>query len=998
MAATIFINYHFPFTNWRIWSAKSLTNRGLGVLHKSLALVGATCSLIYNLFIFYVTCLISVQLFAYLCPPLTRITRPLKDENTITIEKMDVKERASEQVTTATFMDMEPGVTETQPEYHDPLREQVYTTQTEIQNFLSRPIKLATETWNVGSPLRLTFIDPWGDFIRNARVKEKVAHFKLMNFDMNIKVVINGTPFHYGRALVYYTPLPMYDDVNDYAFTGLTNDLFTLNTQKPHFFINPTECQGGEMVLPFFYPKANIDIVSNDITNGVGLLQIDSINDLKHANGASDPITITVYGWASNVKLGVATQRTYDNVDINPGLVQERADEYGMGPISKPATALASIAERLKDAPILGPYATATQIGANALAKVASIFGYSRTPILTTSVYRPNTKGSFATSNQEDDVAKLSLDCKQELSIDPRIFGRDGQDELDILSIATRQSYLATFPWRVNASEETLLWNAYVTPSIHRSGNSETSGHIPHYYTALSFACLPFEYWRGSMLYRFQVVCSKYHRGRLRFVWDPVGLDNSLTESPDYNTAQQIIVDISETTDFVIKIGWGADTSFLEMDSVFSPSQSYFGTGPLRYTTSSHVEGTRLPDMNGILRVYVVNELSVPGEVNNDIEINAYVSAGDDFELAVPTSDKLSRLLLMSPERVQQPQNTNPFSALRREDVLERADDSNPTEMASTLEQPNNTTPDATVGTAINTADKTPLIHYGEVFRSFRSLLKRYSTHEKIRFGLEDNEESYNLISRPSFPYFPSFTYKVDDPPNEFSPVIQAPDNDGWDEQYRVFTSPTLMGYLGTAFVGWRGSTRWYIDVSNKEALLDSITVSRDSFNTVYNAVLSAGGYPGITTYGFYEYMYDIIAQLPGFDGVTVQIPDINPSVTFDVPFYSRFRFAPSRWLQNFSAGDTVTPNYGIWRRDPCFWMPSWVLKVLYFPSSGAAQAFGQPASATSMVSAGDDFNFVFYIGPPPLYEDISAPVNPAVDSPMARLKRMKNKESVTEI
>jgi hypothetical protein len=276
-----------------------------------------------------------------------------------------------------------------------------------------------------------------------------------MNFDMHIKIVVNGTPFHYGRAICYYTPLAMYDNINDYAFTGPNTDQLTLNTQKPHVFINPTTCEGGEMVLPFFYPRANVDITSLDITDGLGLLQIDSINTLKHANGATDPVTVTVYGWAENVKLGVATQQTYDSLIIPPPIsaseVEERADEYGMGPISKPASALASIASKFKTAPVLGPYATATQIGANALSRVASIFGYSRTPILTTSVYRPNTKGSFATSNQEDDVAKLSLDCKQELSIDPRIFGRNGEDELDILSIASRQSFLDTFLWQVGS-------------------------------------------------------------------------------------------------------------------------------------------------------------------------------------------------------------------------------------------------------------------------------------------------------------------------------------------------------------------------------------------------------------------------------------------------------------------------------------------------------------------------------------------------------------------
>lgn len=923
-------------------------------------------------------------------------TKDLTKEKLISIERKDVGERATEQTATVTFMDDRPGATEAPPEFLDPLRDQVYDSCTEIQKFLSRPIKLDTEIWAVGSTLRFVFIDPWGQFIRNPRVAQKVAHYKLMNFDMHIKVVVNGTPFHYGRAICYYTPLPMYDNLNDYALTGSTVDQLTLNTQKPHIFINPTTCEGGEMILPFFYPKANVDITSTDITAGLGVLSIDSINNLKHANGAGDPVTVTVYGWAENVKLGVATQQTYDSLIPPPPLssleVEERADEYGMGPISKPASALASIASKFKNAPVLGPYATATQIGANALSKVASIFGYSRTPILSTSVFRPNTKGSFATSNQEDDVCKLSLDCKQELSIDPRIFGRDGEDELDILSIATRQSYLDTFPWGVGKAEEELLWNTFVHPMVHRVGLPEVSGHIPHYFTAASFASLPFSNWRGSMTYRFQVVSSKYHRGRLRFVWDPVGLDAG---APEYNTLQQVIVDISETTDFVIRIGWGADTTFLEMDTPFQPSNAnYFGTGPLINKTSAH-DRYRLPDMNGVLRVYVVNELAVPrSDINNDIEINVYVSAGDDFELAAPSSEWLSQLLLMSPERARVAKPNSLFT-LRRSEVQERADDSNITEMASTLEQPVNTSPDTTLGQLHDLDDKNPLIHFGEVFRSFRSLLKRYNEHEFIYLRADDGATSFNIISRPAFPFMPSFTYKADDPPYEFAIPIQGPTDTGWDGEYMVFALPTLMSYLGTAFVGWRGSTRWYIGVDVSEAISSSFVVSRAAFNTVYNAFLNTAPPQPSSSFEYSQYLYDVESQTPGHDGVMVQLPAINNSVTFDLPFYSRFRFAPSRWLQNFKPGDSSFPNYGIWAEDPCFWMPSWVFKATYNPAKS-----NLAPNLTTMVSAGDDFNFVFYIGPPPLYQDISAPGPPqtASDSPLARLKRMKTTESETAI
>jgi hypothetical protein len=313
--------------------------------------------------------------------------------------------------------------------------------------------------------------------------------------------------------------------------------------------------------------------------------------------------------------------------------------------------------------------------------------------------------------------------------------------------------------------------------------------------------------------------------------------------------------------------------------------------------------------------------------------------------------------------------------------------------MASAPEPPENTTADTTVGELHEIGDKNPLIHFGEVFRSFRSLLKRYNTHEIIGIYAQNAATSYNIIARPSFPFLPTFTYKAD-LTEDFVIPVEAPAV--WGDSARVFAVPTLMGYLGTAFVGWRGSTRWYISVDVPNTIDSEFIVSRADNSAVYSAFYDA--YPsGLTEYEYLDFVTKFAGVNPGHDGVIVQIPQINNSVTFDLPFYSRFRFAPSRWLQNFKPANNF---YGTWNDDACFWMPSWILKTTYNPAGSNIA----PRLHT-MVSAGDDFNFVFYIGPPPLYLDIPPPAPPGNisatsgnDSPLPRLKRTKLNESVTEI
>jgi hypothetical protein len=44
-------------------------------------------------------------------------------------------------------------------------------------------------------------------------------------------------------------------------------------------------------------------------------------------------------------------------------------------------------------------------------------------------------------------------------------------------------------------------------------------------FAACGAAAMPFKYWSGSMKYRFQVVCSAFHRGRIAVVYDPQWID-----------------------------------------------------------------------------------------------------------------------------------------------------------------------------------------------------------------------------------------------------------------------------------------------------------------------------------------------------------------------------------------------------------------------------------------------------------------------------------------
>jgi len=184
------------------------------------------------------------------------------------------------------------------------------------------------------------------------------------------------------------------------------------------------------MILPFFYYKNSLNITSS-YWRDMGALTIRSINTLKHANGAADTASVSVFCWAEDVYLNVLTSVESTSLVPQAGSEIEQANSKGF--ISGPATALAGAANVLSNVPIIAPYARATETAASGIAGAAKILGFSRpnqtvapTPLL------PTLTSSMATTTVQDRSDKLTVDDMQELTIDSRIAGISPEDPFNI--------------------------------------------------------------------------------------------------------------------------------------------------------------------------------------------------------------------------------------------------------------------------------------------------------------------------------------------------------------------------------------------------------------------------------------------------------------------------------------------------------------------------------------------------------------------------------------
>lgn len=481
-----------------------------------------------------------------------------------------------------------------------------------IDGFLNRPLLISSFEWAVNESLDIS-LNPWSLFYENNQVLRRMANFKLLRSKLHVRFLVNGNQFYYGRALASYRPIHTRD--LSYRYSDQTTADIIEMSQRPSVMLDPTDSTGAMMDLPFFWMNNALNIPKREWEE-MGIINLVDMVPLRHANGSTDSITISVFAWATDVNLSQPTSK----VPVN----QSEFD----GPISGPASKVARAAGYLKNAPLIGSYAKATEIGAGALAGLAKTFGFSKPPITdhyTIVADRP--QQGTTTANMRTAPMPLSLDVKKEVTIDPRTTGLSGTDELEFKYLAQRNSFLNVFNWEPSSVSGELLYNYRVTPLLHQRDENQNIHMLP-----MGFAALPFQYWRGTLIYSFDVVASQYHKGRLRITFDP-----EYQATNETNVNRQVIVDISNTKNIQICVGWGQGTTYLQVGE-------FFVDGEHQKTVYSFPKS----NCNGVLSVFVLNQLTTPSDSIDPISIISHVRAGEDFEVAGPT-DKIAQNYTLLP-------------------------------------------------------------------------------------------------------------------------------------------------------------------------------------------------------------------------------------------------------------------------------------------------------------------------------------------------------------
>jgi len=736
-----------------------------------------------------------------------------------------------EQATTVSYMDDNPGTSLTYNPITDSSFYNNYTSGVELGEFLSRPVLIKTQTWTEGTPFDTAFF-PWTLYFNDTRIRKKLDNFSLLSCNLKVKAMINASPFYYGCAIMAYQPLTTFNPSTIVNVSTYDDDLVPLS-QRPHIWLYPQCNQGGEMTLPFFNQRNWLRVQQIGDFNDMGSMTLREVVALQSANSvAGAGVTIQVYAWAEDVRVtaptvGLALQSREE-------YILQAKDEYMYtGPVSAPASAVSRATKILGSLPLIGSYMTATSALAGKFATVASWFGFTNTPVISDVMpFKSLAFHSMASSEIGQPMEKLTIDPKNELTVDPKVVGLSSDDEMMITPFIQRESYVKSFPWVATDAIDKIIFAGRVVPEY-----SAISG-IFRQSTPIAHISHMFKFWRGDIIYRFRFICSKYHRGRVRITWDPSG--DIIADAVSSSVAFNKIVDITKDADIEIRVPYMQALPWLQ--TLPNLQTEFYGDSTFPYNRDSRFD-------NGNITVRVFTSQTSP-VASAPIQMIVSIRAADNFEFAAP---------------LDVPQNTSIFSLQSTDELLY------------------DTPSQVSAGNNDSYADENRfLINMGENIKSFRQLLRRHSLVRISDIGADVGSRFKQMrYVRSRFPIAYGYDANgIDSAKGTTVPGSNFPFN-------YVFTVP--FNWLAPCYIGMRGASHWQfnwaspVPIPSLRARRTNETRNASEYKVI--TTIASGGTSSNTPYQFMQ-----MGTNAGACGQSVTNQQTQTSLAVSVPMYNQYR------------------------------------------------------------------------------------------------------------
>jgi hypothetical protein len=378
-------------------------------------------------------------------------------------------------------------------------------TQFSIAKFLERPRRVAVGVSGSGMQSALRT-----NFMLTTEVAKVMGGWKLCRGDTRIIVSYTGNPNVLGLYRLWFVPFPSQTNYSLSSFDPgfMASDPLALGSseQLPHLDLDLSMAQTMEISLPYFANQEYLAMNDIDwVMYGQPVIRAES------AFGLTPPvITIEVFMSMHNVSL---------NVVMPQGEIIPQGDAYA----SRSLHFMADFAQRVEQG---GAFISSVT---RALASGAQALGYSRPLVEPVDIRVVRSVGNMSLmSGQPVFGQTMASDPAQSRDMNKASYPSIDTVDDDLRSIRRK--------WGLQRT----IWNPEqlidVDPSFLSSEFQKTTGQLVT--TPLLYQALAFEWWRGSIDYRIQVISSPLIRVRMGVVVVPplAAVPAAFPTSGDYIT------------------------------------------------------------------------------------------------------------------------------------------------------------------------------------------------------------------------------------------------------------------------------------------------------------------------------------------------------------------------------------------------------------------------------------------------------------------------------
>lgn len=761
-----------------------------------------------------------------------------------------------------------------------------------ICDYLAKPVLISSGNWITASTpnTTLAIISPESLVDLDSPAfniwLDKLKGYNLFRGTFVIRVVINAMPFQAGSLLGHY--LPMVDamaTLNGASYESMHNAGLAAKTQQPNFILK-ADMSSATMEIPYISPTGWWPLKAVYSTNSIrrygwGDFRLTVLSTLRTGASQSTSIPYSIYGYWKDVEMAApllphmkggsskVPAKKLHKRSIVSSVSKEMENTSGSisNVLSKVSVASGMLSAVPMLAPVMGPVSWASELAAG----VANVFGWSKplnreAPNIVSTQYTRY----GATSDGVSTAYPTALRSDNLIEITDRFTPRV-EDEMSFGFLKTISCLIETNEWTTTDVPDTVIASFDLSPNSLCAKGQATSGSYTVNYSVgppAFYLSRGFSLWRGSFKMKLIILKTQFHTGRLQITWIPSRIYNGTpTVSEPSSYLLREIVDIRETTEIELVLPYLMEYNYLKTDEI-----------------------------SGRLLITVVNSLRATDTVSNTVDVLAFFSGGDDFELAVPIfMDGKSGLSTQafSPQMLQEPAEEKEHA----------------------------------VSSVIGNVSTYPTVHaresVGEVFTSVRQLTSRVSMMCQNAVA-----HTNGVVVNPWF---------IDvNTVNSLAPGIIGPGN-GAD----------AYSYVAKMYAFYRGGMEVH--------LLPAISSNATQVNSPTVAQLVEGTYSSMITTGFPGVNYtannsSVTANATSSFGGIVVAQKNTCMTSFSLPYYCAT-----------PASLAVPHKSDNWLADKT--QPFSFLSVTL--GTGPAQ-FYRIARSTR-----DDFQFMFFVGCPPVYDDI---------------------------